>query len=202
MFNGGQKITNAAVAAARVKLNNEIAAGVRQSQLDNIQTQSTNRRLEKQLREKADNAEYYDWLLHQPIEVMARQHGVFRNNLENFLKQREDYSYRQYYEDLLCKPMHEIAQKNGKFQETYEAQMTLMANWMVSQKAFKELAIEFGLEKGQSAEETIQQGFAKKIDVLENKHNPSHNTIVGDSPIIGPRRQKLIDKIIKTKANK
>lgn len=98
------------------------------------------------------------------------------------------------YSDLLCKPMYEIAARNGNFKEIYEEQQTIFADWMVSQKAFKELAIQFGFEKGQSAKETIQQGLDKKIDVLMDKHNDDHNTTVGDSTIIGPRKQKLIDK--------
>jgi len=113
---------------------------------------------------------------------------------ESERKLRESQEEVEYYEQLLCKPMLEMARQNGQFKKTYEEQMTIMADWMVSQKAFKELAIEFGWEKGQSAEETIQQGFAKKIDVLEDKHNPEHLTNVGDSTIIGPRKLKLIEK--------
>jgi hypothetical protein len=100
----------------------------------------------------------------------------------------------QYYRQLLCKPMAEIAEKNNNFKETYEKQMEIMAEWMVSQKAFKELAIQFGFEKGQSAKETIQQGLDKEIDVLMDKHNPEHRTGSENSSIIRPRRQRLIDK--------
>lgn len=98
------------------------------------------------------------------------------------------------YSDLLCKPMYEIAARNGNFRETYEEQQTIFADWMVSQKAFKELAIQFGFEKGQSAKETIQQGMEKKIDVLLDRNNPEHRTSSTDGDIIAPRKQKLIDK--------
>ncbi|WP_139285318.1 hypothetical protein [Acidovorax soli] len=82
----------------------------------------------------------------------------------------------QYYRQLLCKPMNEIAEKNGNFKETYEKQMEIMADWMVSQKAFKELAIQFGFEKGQSAQETIQQAKDLKTSVIQGKNNPDHKT--------------------------
>ena len=52
----------------------------------------------------------------------------------------------EYYQKLLTKPMAEIAQANRSFKEAYEAQMELLADWMVSQKALKELAIQFGIE--------------------------------------------------------
>ena len=103
----------------------------------------------------------------------------------------------EYYKKLLTKPMAEIAQANRSFKETYEAQMDLLAEWMVSQKAFKELAIQFGIEKGLTSDEVIKMGLDKKIDVLENRHDVSHNTNVGDSVYIGPRVEKLKNKLKK-----
>ena len=103
----------------------------------------------------------------------------------------------EYYQKLLAKPMAEIAQANRSFKETYEKQMELLADWMVSQKAFKELAIQFGIEKGLTPNEVIQMGLNKNIDVLENRHDINHNTNVGDSVYIGPRVDKLKNKLKK-----
>lgn len=99
------------------------------------------------------------------------------------------------YRQLLCKPLGVIAENSDNFKKNYEELMQIMADWMVSQKAFKELAIEFGLEKGLKLEGIIQMGNKKELDVLNDKHDPSHNTNVGDSTIIGPRRNNLIAKI-------
>jgi hypothetical protein len=104
------------------------------------------------------------------------------------------------YEALLSKPMHVIAEKNKNFKETYEQQQTILADWMVSQKAFKEVAIQFGKEKGLSPDEVIEMGLDKDVDVLQDKHDPSHRTNVGDSTIIGPRREALLEKAQKDKA--
>ena len=103
----------------------------------------------------------------------------------------------KYYSRLLAKPMAEIAAENHKFKETYEKQMELLADWIVSQKAFKELAIQFGIEKGLTPTEVMQMGLNKKIDVLENRHDINHNTNVGDSVYIGPRVDKLKNKLKK-----
>ena len=103
----------------------------------------------------------------------------------------------EYYKKLLAKPMAEIAQANRSFKETYEKQMELLADWMVSQKAFKELAIQFGIEKGLTPTEVMQMGLNKAIDVLENRHDINHNTNVGDSVYIGPRVDKLKNKLKK-----
>lgn len=96
------------------------------------------------------------------------------------------------YKLLLCKPMSEIAARHGKFNETYEQQMELIATWIVSQKAFKELAIQFGIEKGLSAKEVIDLAAQKKLDVLDSKNEPSHNTNIAGSKIITPERAEKI----------
>lgn len=86
----------------------------------------------------------------------------------------------EYYKKLLTKPMAEIAQANRSFKKTYEAQMELLADWMVSQKAFKELAIQFGIEKGLTPDEIRDMGIKKESDVLLDKHNSSHKTNSSD----------------------
>lgn len=111
---------------------------------------------------------------------------------------REEES--QKYESLLAQPMHIIAQQNEKFKETYEEQQTLLADWMVSQKAFKELAIQFGVEKGLQPSEIIEMGQDKVIDVLQNSHEQSHKTNAIDAHEISPRKEALIDKYHTRKA--
>lgn len=126
------------------------------------------------------------------------------NNLSRALKAERKLAKveeeNDYYRNLLAKPMLEIAKANGDFRKTYEMQMTFVAEWMVSQKAFKELAIEFGAEKGYTPEQVIEMGLDKEIDVLEDKNDPSHNTNVGNSRDIKPRKDQLIEKFHKDKA--
>ena len=103
----------------------------------------------------------------------------------------------EYYSRLLAKPMAEIAAENHKFKETYEKQMELLADWMVSQKAFKELAIQFGIEKGLTPNEVIQMGLNKNIDVLESNNETSHNTNANNSSIAKHHIDKLKNKLKK-----
>ena len=103
----------------------------------------------------------------------------------------------EYYKKLLAKPMVEIAEENHDFKKAYETQMELLAEWMVSQKAFKELAIQFGIEKGLTSDKVIEMGLNKTIDVLESNHEKSHNTNANNSSIIKPHIDKLKNKIKK-----
>ena len=97
----------------------------------------------------------------------------------------------EYYQKLLAKPMDEIAKANRSFKETYEAQMELLADWMVSQKAFKELAIQFGVEKGLTPDEIRDMGIKKRSDVLLNNNNPSHKTNSSDLTTMQEEVNKL-----------
>ena len=108
----------------------------------------------------------------------------------------------EYYKKLLAKPMAEIAQANRSFKETYEKQMELLADWMVSQKAFKELAIQFGIEKGLTSDEVVEMGKNKKMDVLENKHEEQHNTNVSDSLFKKNKKDVLIERVKKSNTPK
>lgn len=81
-----------------------------------------------------------------------------------------------YYKDLLTKDFHEIAKvSGGTFLENYHEQQTILGNWMVSQKAFKELAIKYGLESERSKEEIIAEGMATKSKVLDNQTEHDNN---------------------------
>ena len=82
----------------------------------------------------------------------------------------------EYYRQLLCKPLGVIAENNDNFKKSYDEQMQTMADWMISQKAFKELAIEFGFEKGLKLDDVVQMGKDKKKDVISSKNDPSHKT--------------------------
>lgn len=102
----------------------------------------------------------------------------------------------EFFKALLSKPMHEIAAKHGGFKQTYEKQQELMADWMVSQKAFKELAIQFGQQLGLTKEEVLEKGKQGEMAVLDSKNNPEHNTNANNSNIIKPHVDKLKKKIL------
>lgn len=96
--------------------------------------------------------------------------------------------------NLLNQPLVEIAKQHSGFAKNYEEQIEILTEWMVSQKAYKELSIEFGLQKGLSLEDIISQGKKKEIDVLDSKNDSGHNTNANMSKTISPRINKLKEK--------
>jgi chromosome segregation ATPase len=137
--------------------------------------------------------------LKEELKKTQAQHAN-NNKKANFLQTNLILANKkiQQYEVLLSKPMQFIAEHNPNFKKNFEEQQTVLADWMVSQKAFKELAIQLGKQLGLSVEEVIQMGLSKEIDVLEDKNDPSHKTNVGNSTIIGPRKELLKEKYNQT----
>lgn len=86
----------------------------------------------------------------------------------------------EYYRNLLSKPMLEIAMVNGDFRGTYEKQQELLGEWMVSQKAFKEVAIKLGLEAGKTREEVTAAAKVEVDNVLNNQTQHGNNLAKSD----------------------
>ena len=70
-----------------------------------------------------------------------------------------------FYKTLLSRPMAEIAELNADFAETYYVQNQHMSDWMLSQKAFKELALDFGSTLGLSEEQVDDEYLLRVSEV-------------------------------------
>ncbi|UZF16144.1 hypothetical protein [Ralstonia pseudosolanacearum] len=82
---------------------------------------------------------------------------------------------RDFYKDMLAKPLAEIAAQDGRFRETYEKQQEMLAEWVASQRAFKELAMKFGQQLGKSREEIIADVKAAKEIILNDQSEFGNN---------------------------
>lgn len=83
----------------------------------------------------------------------------------------------EFYKALLSRPMAEIAAVNDDFKEAYEKQQETLGTWMVSQKAFKEISIQLGLEAGKTKEEIINLEIETRKTVLGNETEHGNNFI-------------------------
>lgn len=128
-------------------------------------------------------------------EVIKGRHEAIDMANRNAKKVQELEQQVDYYRQLLSKPFAEIASKHQKFKETYEAQQEFIADWMVSQKAFKEIAIKYGRDAGKSKEEIIQEGLKTERNVLESTTEFDNNA--SDSSIIRRHVEKLKEKLNK-----
>ncbi len=105
--------------------------------------------------------------------AIAVQNGeIAKQNADIAIKYVKEAAY---YKQLLSKPMEEIAAQNGDFKATFEKQQEIIADWIVSQKAFRELAYEFGEKLGLSQEQVREMVPEKKKAVLTDNTRFNNN---------------------------
>jgi len=112
----------------------------------------------------------------QSAEIERQKAGISRQKLK--IKGLE--SDIEYYRSLLLKPMHEIAQNNKGFREQFDGQMEILASWMLSAKAFRELSFQLGAEKGLSRSEVLQLVKDMKTGVMDRLFESSNETNADD----------------------
>ena len=109
-------------------------------------------------------------------QINQQQQQQQQQNLQNLtFKNKKLTREVEFYKSLLSKPMAEIASQNESFRATYNLQLQGLASWMVSQRAFKELAIDFGIQLGKSKEETVKEGHGNKAKVYGNTTKHGNN---------------------------
>ncbi|MCA8351449.1 hypothetical protein [Burkholderia cepacia] len=104
-------------------------------------------------------------------------------------------------EALLAKPMAEIAAKNGRFRETYDKQQEMLADWIVSQRAFKELAMKYGALAGKTPEQINAEGMAAKETILEGQ-SEFGNTLNEETKAAAKRKKAREEKQAQAAQNK
>lgn len=82
---------------------------------------------------------------------------------------------KEAYKRLLSRPLQEIAAVNGDFKKTYEQQQQLLAEWIMGQKAYKETAMQLGLQVGKNPEEVQNIASGNYTAVLENRTEHGNN---------------------------
>lgn len=107
------------------------------------------------------------------------------------------YDENEYLRSLFKLPFNEISEKNPDFQANYEKHVLRLGEWMVSQKAYKELAIQFGEALGKGLEEIKILAAEKEISVLNNDNVKSHHTNIQEQQSVANLAYKLFKRIKK-----
>jgi predicted nuclease with TOPRIM domain len=99
------------------------------------------------------------------------------------------------YRQLMCESLRTIAEKNPDFKKTFDAQMVVLGDWIISQKSYKELAIQLGERLNIDSNTIIELGTNGKLEVLKNSHNSKHGTNASDSEVASRYQTELYVKI-------
>ncbi len=87
--------------------------------------------------------------------------------------------------------MKEIADVSGDFKKTYELQQQMLAEWIMGQKAYKETAMQLGIEVGKSPDEIQQLATKNANAVLENRTENSNNSTT--SPLLAEYASAILE---------
>ena len=81
----------------------------------------------------------------------------------------------EFYRKLLSRPMREIAEVSGDFKKTYDEQQMILADWIMKQKAYRETAMQLGMELGKTPEQVKDMAIGNIDSVLENRTQFDNN---------------------------
>jgi hypothetical protein len=100
----------------------------------------------------------------------------------------------KFYETILQQPLEVIAEKLADkvpaFKENYEKEQVVLADWIVSQKAFKETAMKYGEMAGKSPEDIQKEGIKNENTIL-NDESKFGNKVNLDPEIKEKLKEKL-----------
>lgn len=97
----------------------------------------------------------------------------------------------EFYEKLLAEPLAVIAGQVPAFKENYDKEQLVLADWMLSQKAFKETAMDYGVKAGKTPEQIHNEGIKNKEKILDDESNYGNSV----SALSDNLKNKLKDKL-------
>lgn len=100
---------------------------------------------------------------------------------------------------MFKKDFDEIAKFSPEFASKYEKFLLRQGELMVTQRAYKELAIQFGLKLGYSLENIRLMANSLEANVLSNSNDKSHHTNIGEANSISSVAHKLLRRLTKRK---
>lgn len=106
----------------------------------------------------------------------------------------------QELENLLSRPLKQIAQEHPAFKNNYEAlinaykevQDEILAGWILSQKAYKETAMQVGIEAGKTPEEIKEMAKKNEEVVLNNQSEIDQGNNASTSKILTENLSAII----------
>jgi hypothetical protein len=137
----------------------------------------------------ADSEHHSQWLANNSRKQVAEwaQNDKDRNTASEIIALKNKVKE---YEELLSRPMKEIAQANGDFKKTYSIEQESIANWIVSQKAFRETAKVLADQLNKTPEEFTEIHQSSINAVLTNQTQYDNNG--NESPLVAEHAAAIL----------
>ena len=96
----------------------------------------------------------------------------------------------------------ELTEKNKLLQEVNEDLRLTLADWIVSQRAFREVAMKYGVLAGKTTKDILEEGSTAEELVLLNQAKMDSKNNVDSLSRAKPFKDRLLAKIQKEKAGR
>lgn len=123
------------------------------------------------------------------MQYEERQQAIARSKLID--EKAELEIQNEFYRKLLSRPMKEIADASGDFKKTYDLQQQMLAEWILAQRAYRETAMQLGLQVGKSPEEVQKIATQNANAVLENRTEHANNSTT--SPLLAQHAAAILE---------
>ena len=130
-----------------------------------------------QLNQQANSVNHLNRMKHLAQEqLMRNEHSVDIHRMNKRLDAEREIADDlaadvMFYKSLLSRPMAEIAKYNVDFAQAFEMQQQTMSDWILSQKAYRELALDLGFQMGIPATD-VEQGYVDRVNQIANGEHP------------------------------
>ena len=110
-------------------------------------------------------------------QITENEHSIDLHRINERLKAEKEISSDlaedvMFYKSLLSRPMAEIAKYNVDFAAAFKMQQQIMSDWILSQKAYKELALDLAFEMGIPSDE-IDKAYVERANQIADDTHPN-----------------------------
>ena len=103
-------------------------------------------------------------------QLIRNEHSIDLHRMKQRLEAAEEISDDlardlMFYRSLLSRPFSEIAKYNVEFAKAFEMQQQTISDWILSQKAYRELALDLGDQLGIPPTD-IEQGYLDRVNQI------------------------------------
>lgn len=108
-------------------------------------------------------------------QLISNEHSIDLHRMKQRLEAAEEISDDlardlMFFRSLLSRPFSEIAKYNLDFAKAFEMQQQTMSDWILSQKAYRDLALDLGVQMGIPPTDIAQAYLDRVNQIAINDH--------------------------------
>lgn len=133
-------------------------------------------------------------------QLISNEHSIDLHRMKQRLEAAEEISDDlardlMFYRSLLSRPFSEIAKYNVDFAKAFEVQQQIMSDWILSQKAYKDLALDLGFQMGIPLTD-VEKGYVERANKIANGEHPEEKTFEDFKPYVKNSAEHITNTVM------